>query len=104
MRLADMLTLIEATRSATWRAAWASDNREHYTQRDAAIASYFSTVCARSVCESAMQIFGKDGYTRNFPVEKFMRDAVMTNHTNNTVDVRLLKIGRSLSGQLVSTL
>ena len=104
VRLADMLTLIEATRSAIWRAAWGSDNREHYVQRDAAISSYFSTVCARSVCENAMHIFGKDGYTRGFPAEKFFRDALMTNHINNTVDVRLLKIGRSLAGQMVSTL
>ncbi len=104
MRLADMLTLIEATRSAIWRAAWGSDNREHYLQRDAAVSSYFSTVCARTVCESAMQIFGKDGYLRNFPAEKYMRDALMTNHINNTVDVRLLKIGRALAGELVSPL
>ncbi len=104
MRLADMLMLIEATRSAIWRAAWAVDNREYYLQRDSAIASYFSTVCARSVCENAMQIFGKDGYTRKFPAEKFLRDALMTNHINNTVDVRLLKIGRSLAGELVSSL
>jgi len=104
MRLADMLTLIEATRSAIWRAAWGSDNRKYYVQRDSAVASYFSTVCAKSVCKNAMQIFGKDAYTRNFPAEKFMRDALMTNHINNTVDVRLLKIGKSLAGQLVSTL
>ena len=104
MRLADMLTSIEATRSAIWRAAWGSDNRDHYLQRDAAISSYFSTVCARTVCESAMQIFGKDGYLRSFPAEKYMRDALMTNHINNTVDVRLLKIGRSLAGELVSPL
>lgn len=104
MRLADMVTLIEATRSAIWRAAWGSDNREHFLQRDAAISSYFSTICARTVSESAMQIFGRDGYTRNFPAEKFLRDALMTYHINNTVDVRLLKIGRSLAGQAVSPL
>lgn len=103
MRLADMLTLIEAARSAIWKSAWASDDREHYLQRDAAIGSYFSTVCAREVCASAMQIFGRDGYTRNFPAEKYLRDALMTYHINNTVDVRLLKIGRSLSGAAVST-
>ncbi len=104
MRLADMLTLIEATRSTIWRAAWGSDNREHYLQRDAAVSSYFSTVCARSVCENAMQIFGKDGYLRSFPAEKYLRDALMTYHINNTVDVRLLKIGRALAGGLVSPL
>jgi butyryl-CoA dehydrogenase len=104
MRLADMLTLIEATRSAIWRAAWGSDNREHFLQRDAAVSSYFSTVCVRSVCQNAMQIFGKNGYLRNFPAEKYMRDALMTNHINNTVDVRLLKIGRSLTGETVSPL
>ena len=104
MRLADMLTLIEATRSAIWKAAWASDNREYYIQRDAAIGSYFSTVCARTVCENAMQIFGRDGYMRNMPAEKYLRDALMTYHINNTVDVRLLKIGRSLTGKTVSTL
>jgi alkylation response protein AidB-like acyl-CoA dehydrogenase len=51
-----------------------------------------------------MHIFGKNGYLRDFPAEKYMRDALMTNHINNTVDVRLLKIGRSLTGESVSPL
>ncbi|MFQ6111176.1 MAG: acyl-CoA dehydrogenase family protein [Nitrospinota bacterium] len=99
MRLADMLTLIEATRSIIWKAAWSADNLETYNPREALIASYMSTVCARRVCDCALQVFGREGYMRDRPVEKFCRDALMCNHINSTVDGRLLRIGRLMAGQ-----
>ncbi len=99
MRLADMLTLIEATRSTIWKAAWSADNLETYNVREALIASYMSTVCARRVCDGALQVFGREGYMRDRPVEKFYRDAHMCNHINSTVDGRLMRIGKLVAGQ-----
>ena len=71
--LADMATEIEAARLLTWRACWLIDQ-----EMDSTLASsmcrVFSTEMAERVCSRAIQILGGQGYTRNWPAEKYYRD------------------------------
>ena len=99
MRLADMLTRIEATRSIIWRAAASAENLETYSLKDAVISSYMSTLCMRSVCTSAMQILGREGYMRSRPFEKLFRDGIGFYHTNSTVEGRLIKTAKFAIGE-----
>jgi len=72
--LADMATKVETARSTTYRAA-----RQHMAGEDprqlASIAKFYTSEICEEVCSDAMQIHGGYGYTRDFPVEKFYRDA-----------------------------
>jgi acyl-CoA dehydrogenase len=72
--LADMATEIEASRLLTWRAAWLIDQGMDSTKASS-MCKIFSSEMAERVCSRAIQILGAQGYTRNWPVEKYYRDA-----------------------------
>jgi alkylation response protein AidB-like acyl-CoA dehydrogenase len=72
--LADMATEIEAARLLTWKAAWLIDQGMDST-KTSSMCKIFATEMAERVCSRAMQILGANGYTRNWPVEKYYRDA-----------------------------
>ena len=72
--LADMATEIEAARLLTWRAAWLIDQGMDSTKASS-MCKIFSSEMAERVCSRAIQILGAQGYTRNWPVEKYYRDA-----------------------------
>jgi alkylation response protein AidB-like acyl-CoA dehydrogenase len=72
--LADMATEIDAARLMTWRAAWLVDQGMDNTKA-ASMCKIFSTEMAEKVCSRAMQIHGANGYTRDYPLEKYLRDA-----------------------------
>jgi len=72
--LADMATEIEAAILLTWRAAWLIDQGMDST-KVSSMCKIFSSEMAESVCSRAIQILGANGYTRNWPVEKYRRDA-----------------------------
>jgi alkylation response protein AidB-like acyl-CoA dehydrogenase len=72
--LADMATEIEAARLLTWRASWLIDRGMDSTMASS-MCKIFATEIAERVCSAAIQILGGQGYTRKWPLEKYLRDA-----------------------------
>lgn len=75
--LADMATQVEAARLLTYRAAYNKSNHLPYS-KEAAMAKMFASDTAMAVTTNAVQIFGGYGYSREYPVERLMRDAKIT--------------------------
>ncbi len=93
--LADMATELEAARLLVWRAAWLQD-QGHKVTREASIAKYFAGRAAMRACNSAVQIHGGYGYTREFPVERYFRDAKLGEIGEGTNEVQKMVIAREL--------
>ncbi len=95
--LADMATNIDAARLLTWRAAWLFDQGLPNNQA-ASMAKAFAADMAMQVTTDAVQVVGGMGYMRDFPVEKFMRDAKITQIYEGTTQIQKLVISRFLIG------
>ena len=93
--LADMATELEAARGLVARAAWLRDNEQPYSQQ-AAMAKLFATDMAMRVTTDAVQILGGSGYTQEFPVERYMREAKVMQIVEGTNQIQRLVIGRGL--------
>ncbi len=93
--LADMLTLIESSDLLIQRAAWLRDQGLEFS-REAAIAKLFTTDAAMKITTDAVQILGGSGYTQDFPVERYMREAKVMQIVEGTNQVQRLVIARSL--------
>ncbi len=93
--LADMQTRVEAARMMVYRAAAMKDAGEDYTTA-AAQAKLFASETAREVTWRAVQLFGGYGYTREYPVERLMRDAKITELYGGTSEVQKLVIARRM--------
>jgi butyryl-CoA dehydrogenase len=93
--VADMATAIDAARLMTWQAAAACDRGEDFTHL-AAMAKLFATDTAMWVTTDAVQIFGGYGYIKEFPVERFMRDAKATQIYEGTNQIQRIVIAREL--------
>ncbi|KGM95440.1 acyl-CoA dehydrogenase [Clostridium novyi A str. 4552] len=93
--LAEMKTCIEAARYLVYSAAEAKDNKEPYSQK-AAMAKLFAAETARDVTCKAVQLFGGYGYTRDYPVERMMRDAKITEIYEGTSEVQKMVISGDL--------
>lgn len=93
--VADMATAVDAARLMTWQAAAACDRGEDFTQL-AAMAKVFATDTSMSVTTDAVQIFGGYGYIKEFPVERFMRDAKATQIYEGTNQIQRVVIAREL--------
>jgi butyryl-CoA dehydrogenase len=91
--LADMAYRVEAARLLTYQAAWRESNGLTYG-KEAAIAKLFSSDTAVQVTIEAMQIFGEYGYTKACPVERFMRDAKVTQIYEGTNEIQRIVISR----------
>ncbi len=91
--LADMATQIEAARLLTYQAAYFESEGLPYGKASAMAKLYASEV-AMDVTTKAVQIFGGYGYTRDYPVERFMRDAKITEIYEGTSEVQRLVISR----------
>jgi butyryl-CoA dehydrogenase len=89
--LADMSTEIDAARFLTWKAAWAKDTQKRYTL-EAAQAKLFSSEMAQKVTNKALQIHGGYGYIREYNVERFFRDARITEIYEGTSEIQKLVI------------
>jgi butyryl-CoA dehydrogenase len=89
--LADMSTEIDAARFLTWKAAWAKENKKRYTL-EAAQAKLFSSGMAQRVTDKALQIHGGYGYIREYNVERFFRDARITEIYEGTSEIQKLVI------------
>lgn len=93
--LADMATRIEAARLLVHKAAWLKDQGLPFGHV-AAMAKTVSTDCAMAVSTDAVQVMGGYGYTREYPVERFMRDAKVMQIVEGTNQVQRLVISRHL--------
>ncbi len=89
--LADMATEIDAARFLTWKAAWTKDNKKRYTL-EAAQAKLFTSEMAQRVTSKALQIHGGYGYTREYNVERYFRDARITEIYEGTSEIQKLVI------------
>ncbi len=93
--LADMGTKIEAARLLTYQAAYLESAGLPYGKASA-MAKLYASEMAMEVTTNAVQIFGGYGYTRDYPVERFMRDAKITQIYEGTSEVQRLVISRYL--------
>ena len=89
--LADMATEIDAARMLTWKAAWTKDNRRRWTL-EAAQAKLYSSEIAQRVTNRALQIHGGYGYTREYNVERYFRDARITEIYEGTSEIQKMVI------------
>jgi alkylation response protein AidB-like acyl-CoA dehydrogenase len=95
--VADMATEIDAARSLVWKAAWLKDQGRDYGLVAAEAKLFASEVSARAT-NAAIQIHGGYGYTTDYPVERFMRDAKLTEIGEGTSQVQRLVIARRILG------
>ncbi|MFL2979119.1 MAG: acyl-CoA dehydrogenase family protein [Candidatus Thalassarchaeaceae archaeon] len=101
--LADMATQIEAARMMVYKAAWAK--QLHYEEggprhtKEASMAKLFAGDTAMWVSERAVQVLGGYGYTTDFPVERFFRDAKITQIYEGTQEVQRIVINRAIQPQ-----
>jgi butyryl-CoA dehydrogenase len=94
-KLADMATKIEAARLLTYQAAWLEDQGLPYGKASA-MSKVFAGDTAMEVTTEAVQIFGGYGYSREYPVERFMRDAKITQIYEGTQEIQRMVIANHL--------
>lgn len=95
--LSDMATKIEASRLLTYQAAWLEQEKLPYGKASA-MAKLYASDAAMEITTDAVQIFGGYGYSREYPVERMMRDAKITQIYEGTNEVQRLVISRYLKG------
>ena len=95
--LSDMATEIEAARMLCWRAAWLFDHGEP-SAKESSMAKQYSADMSMKVTTDAVQVLGGVGYTRDYPVEKFMRDAKIMQIYEGTSQIQRIVISRFLIG------
>ncbi len=96
-KLADMATEIDAARLLVYRAAWLKQEGKPHTV-EGAKAKLFASEMARRQTGEAIQILGGYGYTKEFPVERYYRDAKITEIYEGTSEIQRLVIARSILG------
>jgi alkylation response protein AidB-like acyl-CoA dehydrogenase len=94
-KLADMATQIEAAELLLYQASYLKNNKKNLT-KESAIAKYYASEVAVTVANEAVQIFGGYGYTKDFPVEKFYRDAKLCTIGEGTSEIQKLVISREI--------
>ncbi len=92
---ADMQTELDAAQLLVWRAAAIADAGRPYT-REASMAKLFASEAATRACNKAVQIHGGYGYTREFPVERYLRDAKLCEIGEGTSEIQRAIIAREL--------
>jgi alkylation response protein AidB-like acyl-CoA dehydrogenase len=98
--LADMATSIEAARLLVHRAAWLRDQRGRPYTREASMAKLFASEMVNRVAYLAVQIHGAYGYSREYPVERYYRDARVTTIYEGTSEIQRMVIARKLLDSL----
>ena len=95
-KLADMATGIEASRLLTYQAAWLESEGLPYG-KESAMSKLLAGDTAMKVTTEAVQIFGGYGYTKDYPVERYLRDAKITQIYEGTQEIQRLVISRMLT-------
>jgi alkylation response protein AidB-like acyl-CoA dehydrogenase len=98
-KLADMQTEIEAARALVWRAARLKEAGRPHTV-EGAQAKLFASAVARRQTGEAIQVLGGYGYTKEFPAERYYRDAKVTEIYEGTSEIQRLVIARALLGEV----
>lgn len=93
--VAEMSTKIEAARFLVYKAAWLKENKQPYSI-DAARAKLYAAEVAMDVTTKAVQLFGGYGYTKEYPVERMMRDAKITEIYEGTSEVQKMVISGNI--------
>ncbi len=96
-KLANMAVEIDASRLLIWRAAWLARNGG-FTNGEGSMSKYKASEVAVKVTEDAIQILGGYGYTREYPVERWHRDAKIHTIFEGTSEIQQLVISRAISG------
>jgi alkylation response protein AidB-like acyl-CoA dehydrogenase len=96
-KLADMTMEIDAARLLVYRAAWLKEAGKPHTA-EGAKAKLFASEMARRQTAEAIQILGGYGYTKEFPVERYYRDAKITEIYEGTSEIQRLVIARAILG------
>ncbi|MCM3597397.1 acyl-CoA dehydrogenase [Metabacillus idriensis] len=95
-KLADMATTVEASRLLTYQAAWLESEGLPYG-KESAMSKLFAGDTAMKVTTEAVQVFGGYGYTKDYPVERYMRDAKITQIYEGTQEIQRLVISRMIT-------
>jgi alkylation response protein AidB-like acyl-CoA dehydrogenase len=95
--IADMATEIEAARALVWKSAWLKDQGRDYSLV-AAEAKLFASEVSSRVTNAAIQVHGGYGYVTEYPVERYLRDAKLTEIGEGTSQVQRLVIARRILG------
>jgi len=93
--LADCKTELDAAQLLTYRAAWLADQGKNFT-KEASMAKLFASEAASRACNKALQIHGGYGYTREFHVERHLRDAKICEIGEGTSEVQRMVIAKQL--------
>ena len=96
-KVADMATGIDAARLLVYRAAWLKDCGKPYTT-EAAMAKLHASEVARQVTNDAIQVHGGYGYVTEYHVERYLRDAKLTEIGEGTSEIQRLVIARNILG------
>ncbi|MBM3158122.1 MAG: acyl-CoA dehydrogenase [Chloroflexi bacterium] len=93
--LADMATYVDASRLLTYRAAYLKAHHQPFI-KEASMAKVFAAETASMVATKALQIFGGYGFTKDFPVERYFRDARITEIYEGTSEMQRMTIARQM--------
>jgi acyl-CoA dehydrogenase len=99
-KLANMITEIDASRLLVWRAAWLAKNGG-FKNAEGSMSKWKASEVAVRVTEDAIQILGGYGYTREYPVERWHRDAKIHTIFEGTSEIQQLVISRAISGMRI---
>ncbi|WP_027480488.1 acyl-CoA dehydrogenase family protein [Deinococcus pimensis] len=97
-KIANMAARIEAARLVALKAAWLKDQGRRYS-KEASIAKLLASDAAVEVTRDAIQVFGGNGYSREYPVERLYRDAKVTEIYEGTSEVQQMVIARQVFGE-----
>jgi alkylation response protein AidB-like acyl-CoA dehydrogenase len=98
-QLADMATEIEAGKHLMFHAAWLAQHKKPFS-KEAAMAKLFCSELAMRATTKAVQVFGGYGYTKDYPVERMMRDAKICEIGEGTSEIQRLVISRHILNEL----
>jgi alkylation response protein AidB-like acyl-CoA dehydrogenase len=93
--MADAYTELEAARLLLLSAAWRKENNKSFA-KEASMAKLFATETANRACYKAMQMLGGYGYTRDYPIERYTRDARITSIYEGTSEIQRVIIAREI--------
>jgi len=94
-KLADMATAVAGARLLTYRAAWLKQNKQPYSP-EAAMAKLYASEVSNRVTDAAIQVYGGYGYCADYPAERLMRDARITELYEGTSEIQRLVIARKV--------
>jgi alkylation response protein AidB-like acyl-CoA dehydrogenase len=98
-KLADMATEVDAARLLTWRAGWMVAQGLPFARAEGSMAKLYAGDTAMKVTVDAVQILGGYGYIKEYPVERFMRDAKIYQIWEGTAEIQRLVISRYILGE-----